>query len=98
MRDSAEREEGAGYNTYNPCYCLLMAARAILKCFGLDSSSAQREDRRNETSYQGDPPSTAEQGMKGNEDGRAKFSDRGITVRRAPPRPPLGTGKPPGNN
>ncbi|KAF5180507.1 hypothetical protein FRX31_029906, partial [Thalictrum thalictroides] len=69
MGDSAEseREGGVGYNPYNPCYYLLLATRGVLKCLGLDSSSAQGEGKRNETSYQDDPPtSTAEQGMKSN--------------------------------
>ncbi|KAF5176034.1 hypothetical protein FRX31_034379 [Thalictrum thalictroides] len=105
---STQNEETiVGYNTYNPCYYFELAARGVLKCLGFDSCSAHHEGAK-KTSYEDDPPtSTEEQGMKSNEDVfLAKvqedveeiFSYTEITIRRGPPRPPVGTGRPPGIN
>ncbi|PIA47928.1 hypothetical protein AQUCO_01400494v1 [Aquilegia coerulea] len=102
MEDSSTQNDETivGYNTYNPCYYFHLAARCVLKCLGLDDSpSAQEEDKkRNETSYDDNPPSSEEQGMKSSEDAEVTFSYTAIAIRRAPRRPPVGTGRPPENN
>ncbi|KAF5182672.1 hypothetical protein FRX31_027741 [Thalictrum thalictroides] len=58
MEDYSSKEE----QTLNPCYYLKLAARGILKCLGLDSSTLhQGHQKRKETSSQDDPPDSIQE-------------------------------------